>query len=82
MPSPGKTTLCCQLAAMESVLAASNLAAAGYMRLLRGHEMVFEIRRERRNTLKALDTPYPSSTGARLEDHYGRRNHDVDLGRL
>ena len=26
MPSPGKTTLCCQLAAMESVLAASNLA--------------------------------------------------------
>ena len=82
MPTPGRTTFCYQLAAMESALAASHLAAAGYLRLVQGQQKMFGIPVERRKTLNAPHRPWAKSTRARLEDHYGRRTHDVDIERL
>jgi len=82
MPNPGKTTFCYPLAAMESALAASQLAAAGYFGLLHRRHTVVVNPAERRQPPKAHPKPCARCTGARLEDHYGRRNHDVDVERL
>lgn len=82
MPNPGKTIFCYPLAAMESALAASQLAAAGYLGLLHRRHTVVVNPAERRQPPKANPKPFARRTGARLEDRYGRRNHDVDVERL
>ena len=86
MPTPGKTPLDFQRAALKSAVAASQQMTAGYLRLLSMQQRMLAGGPHRRKS-----DPGNGKTRIRiqcrfnavdLQYHYGRRNHDVDVERL
>ncbi len=82
MPIPDRLTFSVQVATLQSFLIASHRVTESYLRLLSEQQRTLaEISTKRRAGDGGRRTLCRSS-GADLQDHYGRRSHDIDVERL
>ncbi|MFQ5763485.1 MAG: hypothetical protein ACE5GT_01010 [Rhodospirillales bacterium] len=82
MPDPGKVSLNVQLTAFQSALLASQRVTASYLRLLDKQQKTLSAESGRRRADDGGDKACQGPCGADLQDHYGRRSHDVNVERL
>ena len=82
MPVPNRPSFSVQAATLQSLLIASRRVTESYLRLVSKQQgTLAETSHKRRADDGGRRTPCWSS-GADLQDHYGRRSHDIDAERL
>ncbi len=78
MMDPLTFSLKMQHATTSSAYSAVGMMAANWMRLLKGEQELVEMHQHRRSEELHVHKDHVAK-GASWTDHYGKRNHDIDV---
>ncbi len=82
MPVPNRPSFSVQVATLQSLLIMSRRVTESYFRLVSKQQRTLAETSSKRRAGDGGRRTLCWSSGADLQDHYGRRSHDIDVERL
>ncbi len=82
MPTPDRSSFSVQAATLQSLLIASRRVTESYLRLVSKQQRTLGKASTKRRADDGGRRTLCWFSGADLQDHYGRRSHDIDVERL